>query len=37
MSTAQQEDKKQKNRTVAELVEVIEALTTEIQQLYCLD
>ncbi|WP_413160540.1 DNA phosphorothioation system sulfurtransferase DndC [Capilliphycus salinus ALCB114379] len=37
MSTAQQEEKKQKNRTVAELVEVVEALTTEIQQLYCLD
>ncbi len=37
MSTAEQEDKKQKNRTVAEFVEVIEDLTSEIQELYCID
>ncbi|AFY48442.1 putative sulfurtransferase DndC [Nostoc sp. PCC 7524] len=38
MSTAQQpENKGQQTRTVAELVEYIQALTTEIQELYCLD
>ncbi|WP_066425726.1 DNA phosphorothioation system sulfurtransferase DndC [Anabaena sp. 4-3] len=38
MSTAQQPEKKgQQKRTVAELVEYIQALTTEIQELYCLD
>ncbi|WGV26034.1 DNA phosphorothioation system sulfurtransferase DndC [Halotia branconii] len=38
MSTAQQqEDKNQQVRTVAELVDYIQALTTEIQELYCLD
>ncbi|AUT00530.1 DNA phosphorothioation system sulfurtransferase DndC [Nostoc sp. CENA543] len=38
MSTAkQQETKGQQSRTVAELVEYIQALTTEIQELYCLD
>ncbi|MEH2122698.1 DNA phosphorothioation system sulfurtransferase DndC [Nostoc sp.] len=38
MATAQQqEDKNQQVRTVAELVEYIQALTTEIQELYCLD
>jgi DNA sulfur modification protein DndC len=37
MNTTQQKEKKQKNYTVAELVEVVEALTTEIQELYCLD
>ncbi|MEI1373698.1 DNA phosphorothioation system sulfurtransferase DndC [Nostoc sp. UHCC 0926] len=38
MATAQQqEDKNQQVRTVAELVDYIQALTTEIQELYCLD
>ncbi len=38
MTTAQQqEDKNQQVRTVAELVDYIQALTTEIQELYCLD
>ncbi|MEC4815403.1 MAG: DNA phosphorothioation system sulfurtransferase DndC [Scytonema sp. PMC 1069.18] len=38
MSTAQQSDNKDKGqRTVADLVEDIQALTTEIQELYCLD
>jgi DNA sulfur modification protein DndC len=38
MTTAQQpENKRQVQRTVAELVEEIQALTTEIQELYCLD
>ena len=38
MTTAQQpENKDQQKRTVAELVEDIQALTTEIQELYCLD
>ncbi len=38
MSTAQQpENKGQAQRTVAELVEDIQTLTTEIQELYCLD
>jgi DNA sulfur modification protein DndC len=38
MTTAQQpENKSQQNRTVAELVDYIQALTTEIQELYCLD
>ncbi|MEH2192594.1 MAG: DNA phosphorothioation system sulfurtransferase DndC [Nostoc sp.] len=38
MATAQQqEDKNQQLRTVAELVDYIQALTTEIQELYCLD
>lgn len=38
MSTAKQpENKGQQTRTVAELVEDIKALTTEIQELYCLD
>ena len=38
MTTAQQpENKNQPNRTVPELVEYIQALTTEIQELYCLD
>lgn len=38
MSTAQQPEKKgQQTRTVADLVEDIQALTTEIQELYCLD
>ena len=38
MTTAQQpENKNQQNRTVPELVEYIQALTTEIQELYCLD
>ncbi|MEA5577568.1 DNA phosphorothioation system sulfurtransferase DndC [Anabaena sp. UHCC 0451] len=38
MTTAQQPDSKtQQNRTVAELVEYIQVLTTEIQELYCLD
>ncbi|WP_414752226.1 DNA phosphorothioation system sulfurtransferase DndC [Anabaena sp. CCY 9910] len=38
MSTTQQpENKGQQTRTVAELVEYIQALTTEIQELYCLD
>ncbi|MBD2445669.1 DNA phosphorothioation system sulfurtransferase DndC [Nostoc sp. FACHB-152] len=38
MSTAQQpENKGQQTRTVSELVEDIQALTTEIQELYCLD
>ncbi|BAB76616.1 DNA phosphorothioation system sulfurtransferase DndC [Anabaena sp. FACHB-709] len=38
MSTTQQpENKGQQKRTVAELVEYIQALTTEIQELYCLD
>jgi DNA sulfur modification protein DndC len=33
----QPENKIQQNRTVAELVDYIQALTTEIQELYCLD
>lgn len=33
----QPENKNEQNRTVAELVEYIQALTTEIQELYCLD
>ncbi|QSV66183.1 MAG: DNA phosphorothioation system sulfurtransferase DndC [Aphanizomenon flos-aquae DEX188] len=33
----QPETKNQQNRTVPELVEYIQALTTEIQELYCLD
>lgn len=33
----QPENKNQQNRTVPELVEYIQALTTEIQELYCLD
>jgi DNA sulfur modification protein DndC len=38
MTTAQQPDSKtQQNRTVAELVDYIQVLTTEIQELYCLD
>ncbi|OUL33914.1 DNA phosphorothioation system sulfurtransferase DndC [Nostoc sp. 106C] len=38
MTEAQQsENKGQQTRTVAELVEEIQALTTEIQELYCLD
>ncbi|WP_017652010.1 DNA phosphorothioation system sulfurtransferase DndC [Fortiea contorta] len=38
MATAQQpENKGQRSRTVADLVADIQALTTEIQQLYCLD
>ncbi|HLP90952.1 MAG TPA: DNA phosphorothioation system sulfurtransferase DndC [Nostocaceae cyanobacterium] len=38
MTTAQQpENKNQQARTVAELVDYIQALTTEIQELYCLD
>jgi DNA sulfur modification protein DndC len=38
MTTAQQaENKGQQTRTVAELVDSIQALTTEIQELYCLD
>ncbi|MEJ6485157.1 DNA phosphorothioation system sulfurtransferase DndC [Nostoc punctiforme UO1] len=38
MATAQQpENKGQETRTVADLVEDIQALTTEIQELYCLD
>ncbi|KKD37774.1 MAG: DNA phosphorothioation system sulfurtransferase DndC [Limnoraphis robusta] len=37
MSTKQQTKKKQKNRTVAELMEDITALTKEIQELYCQD
>ncbi|MBD2436990.1 DNA phosphorothioation system sulfurtransferase DndC [Nostoc sp. FACHB-110] len=38
MTEAQQpENKGQQTRTVAELVEYIQALTTEIQELYCLD
>ncbi|MEH2046238.1 DNA phosphorothioation system sulfurtransferase DndC [Nostoc sp.] len=38
MTTAQQpENKVQQARTVAELVDSIQALTTEIQELYCLD
>ncbi len=38
MTTAQQsENKNQHVRTVAELVEYIQALTIEIQELYCLD
>ncbi|BAT54088.1 hypothetical protein NOS3756_30530 [Nostoc sp. NIES-3756] len=38
MAEAQQPDNKsQQTRTVAELVEEIQALTTEIQELYCLD
>ncbi|MBW4561797.1 MAG: DNA phosphorothioation system sulfurtransferase DndC [Mojavia pulchra JT2-VF2] len=38
MTEAQQpENKGQQTRTVAELVEDIQALTTEIQELYCLD
>jgi DNA sulfur modification protein DndC len=38
MTTTQQpENKNQPNRTVPELVEYIQALTTEIQELYCLD
>ncbi|MBD2387765.1 DNA phosphorothioation system sulfurtransferase DndC [Cylindrospermum sp. FACHB-282] len=38
MTTAQQpENKDQQKRTVAELVDYIQALTTEIQELYCLD
>jgi DNA sulfur modification protein DndC len=38
MTTAQQpENKNQPNRTVPELIEDIQALTTEIQELYCLD
>ncbi|BAZ50839.1 hypothetical protein NIES4103_34570 [Nostoc sp. NIES-4103] len=38
MTTAQQpENKGQQTRTVADLVEDIQALTTEIQELYCLD
>lgn len=38
MSTTQQpENKGQTQRPVAELVEDIESLTTEIQELYCLD
>ncbi|MFK0733722.1 MAG: DNA phosphorothioation system sulfurtransferase DndC [Gloeotrichia echinulata GP01] len=38
MATAgQQENKQQRSRTVADLVEDIQALTTEIQELYCLD
>lgn len=38
MTIAQQPDSKtQENRTVAELVDYIQVLTTEIQELYCLD
>ncbi|MBS3028493.1 MAG: DNA phosphorothioation system sulfurtransferase DndC [Dolichospermum sp. DET50] len=38
MTTAQQpENKNQPNRTVPELVEYIQVLSTEIQELYCLD
>ncbi|MFM7365364.1 MAG: DNA phosphorothioation system sulfurtransferase DndC, partial [Cuspidothrix sp.] len=38
MTIAQQPNSKtQQNRTVAELVEYIQVLTTEIQELYCLD
>ena len=38
MTTAQQaENKNQQTRTVAELVDYIQALTIEIQELYCLD
>jgi len=38
MTTTQQpENKNQPNRTVPELIEDIQALTTEIQELYCLD
>ncbi|MBD2292191.1 DNA phosphorothioation system sulfurtransferase DndC [Anabaena sphaerica FACHB-251] len=38
MTTGQQPDSKtQQNRTVAELVDYIQVLTTEIQELYCLD
>lgn len=38
MATAQQsENQSPQNRTVAELVDYIQALTTEIQELYCLD
>ncbi|NET02081.1 MAG: DNA phosphorothioation system sulfurtransferase DndC [Sphaerospermopsis sp. SIO1G1] len=38
MTIAQHKDNKnQQNRTVAELIEYIEILTTEIQELYCLD
>jgi DNA sulfur modification protein DndC len=38
MTTTQQpKNKNQPNRTVPELVEYIQALTTEIQELYCLD
>ena len=36
-TTQQQENKNQPGRTVAELVDDIQALTTEIQELYCLD
>ncbi|MBD2007152.1 MULTISPECIES: DNA phosphorothioation system sulfurtransferase DndC [Cyanophyceae] len=36
-TTQQQENKNQPARTVAELVDDIQALTTEIQELYCLD
>ena len=37
MSTQQHSDTKQKNRSVAELIEDIQLLTAEIQELYCLD
>ncbi|NEO11342.1 MULTISPECIES: DNA phosphorothioation system sulfurtransferase DndC [unclassified Moorena] len=37
MNQVKLSENKPKNRTVAELVEEITALTTEIQQLYCLD
>ena len=38
MTIAPQTDSKtQQNRTVAELVDYIQVLTTEIQELYCLD
>jgi len=37
MSKPQQSEKQQNNRTVPELVADIEALTNEIQELYCLD
>ncbi|MBD2774651.1 DNA phosphorothioation system sulfurtransferase DndC [Iningainema tapete] len=37
MTSVQQQEKKVQPRTVAELVETIQTLTTEIQELYCLD
>ncbi len=38
MTTAQQpENNEQQSRTVADLVDDIQALTKEIQELYCLD
>jgi DNA sulfur modification protein DndC len=37
MTTKEQSEKKQGRRTVAELVEDIQSLTSEIQELYCSD